>query len=257
MQIPLNGYSAAFLQLRQAKPQVPSNGVVNAASYTGGGVSPGEIVAVFGEAMGPASLIGADTSSPGVVDNLLAGTRVWFDGIAAPLVYTSAKQVSAIVPYEVAGKTSTDMRVEYLGAMSAPVTIPVVAAVPGIFVNDQSGSGEAAVINADGSRNSAANPASRGSFVSLFATGEGQTTPLSADGRIASGLLTQPNLPVTAQLDGVPAKVLYAGGAIGIVAGGFQINIEIPANVTPGPAVSVVVTIGTASSQPGVTIAVK
>ena len=205
MQISLNGYSAVFLELRQAKPQVPSNGVVNAASYASGPVSPGEIVAVFGDAMGPASLVGAQSRSPGVVDNLLAGTRVWFDGIAAPLIYTSAKQLSAIVPYEVAGSASTKMQVEYLGAISAPVTLPVAASTPGIFVKDQSGTGEAAAVNEDGSRNSASNPADRGSIVSLFATGEGLTTPASADGRIADSL-NGTNLPVTAQVGGVPAR---------------------------------------------------
>jgi uncharacterized protein (TIGR03437 family) len=196
-------------------------------------------------------------SSPGVVDNLLAGSRVWFDGIAAPLLYTSAKQLGAIMPYEVAGRTSTQMVIEYLGAMSAPVTIPVASSMPGIFTSNQSGAGQAAALNQDGTPNSKANPAARGSTVSLFATGEGQTTPAGADGRIAGTVLPQPNLAVTAQIGGISAKVSYAGGASGIVAGGFQINVEIPAGVTPGSAVPVVVSVGTVNSRAGVTIAVK
>jgi uncharacterized protein (TIGR03437 family) len=129
--------------------------------------------------------------------------------------------------------------------------------MPGIFTSNQSGTGQAAALNQDGTPNSEANPAARGSTVSLFATGEGQTTPAGADGRIAGTVLPQPNLAVTAQIGGISAKVSYAGGASGIVAGGFQINVEIPAGVTPGSAVPVVVSVGTVNSRAGVTIAVK
>lgn len=257
MQISLNGYSVAFLQLLQSTPQFPSNGVVNAASYAGGGVSPGEIVAIFGTAMGPASLAGPQTSSPGVFDNLVAGTRVWFDGIAAPLIYTSANQLGAIVPYEVAGQSSTQIQVEYLGVMSAPVSVPVVASAPGLFTDDETGTGQSAALNQDGTRNSASNPAAAGSTITLFATGEGQTTPAGADGKIANTVPPKPQLAVSAQIGGMPATVISAGGGSGIVAGVLLINVQIPANVTPGPAVPAAVTIGTASSQAGVTIAVQ
>ncbi|HUJ22832.1 MAG TPA: hypothetical protein VLX58_14965 [Bryobacteraceae bacterium] len=257
MQIALNGYAVAFLRLYQAAPQFSVKGVGNAASYATGGVSPGEILAVFGQAMGPATLAGAQTSAPGVVANLLAGTRVWFDGTAAPLVYTSNQQLSVIVPYETAGKASTTMQVEYLGVMSDPVSVPVVASVPGLFTKDASGTGQGAIGNQDGSLNSPANPAPRGSVVSLYATGEGQTAPAGVDGLIAGSVLPKPNLHVSATIGGVAAHVAYAGGARGLVAGGIQINVEVPESVAPGDAVPVLVTIGTASSQPGVTLAVQ
>jgi uncharacterized protein (TIGR03437 family) len=257
MQVALNGYSVVFLRLNLATPKVPANGVGNAASYASAGVSPGEIVDVFGQAMGPSTLAGAELSAPGVVGNFLAGTRVWFDGIAAPLVYTSAEQLSAIVPYEVAGETSTQMQVEYLGAWSAAVTLPVVTATPGIFTGDQSGTGQGAILNHDGTRNSAGNPAARGSTISIYATGAGQTKPAGADGTIAGDVAPQTALSATATIGGIPATVTYAGGASGIVAGGIQINVRVPANVTPGSAVPVVVTVGTSASQQGVTMAVQ
>jgi hypothetical protein len=40
------------------------DGVLNAASYASGTVSPGEMVAVRGKSMGPATLADAQTSSP-------------------------------------------------------------------------------------------------------------------------------------------------------------------------------------------------
>ncbi len=257
MKISLNGYSVAFLQLLQAQPEFSSDHVLNAASLVAGGVSPGEIVTLLGTDLGPASAAEQQTSSPGVVDSLLAGSRIWFNGIATPLVYASTKQVNAVVPYELAGQTSTPIQVEYLGVMSNPVTVHVVASAPGVFTTNQTGTGQASATNQDGTQNSAANPAPAGSIISLMATGEGQTTPAGADGKIAGAVSPRPKLAVTAQIGGISAKVISAGGMSGAVAGSLLIRAQIPANVTPGPAVPVVVTIGTASSQSGVTIAVQ
>jgi len=51
--------------------------------------------------------------------------------------------------------------------------------------------------------------------------------------------------------------IQYAGGAPGAVAGLTQINAQVPASVTPGSAVPLVVQIGTVQSQTGITIAVQ
>jgi uncharacterized protein (TIGR03437 family) len=257
MQIAFKGYGVTFLRLNRAAPQFSAGGAVNAASYAGGGVSPGEIIAVSGNAMGPAGIASTQTSSSGVFDDFLAGTRVWFDGIAAPVVYTSAAQLAAIVPYEVAGETSTNMQVEYLGAISSTATIPVVATVPGLFTRDSSGTGQAMILNQDGTINSASNPAARGGTVTLFATGVGQTSPAGADGKIATTILPKPVLPVSVQIAGLNANVTYAGAAYGMVAGIIQIVAQVPPAVTSGSALPVVVSIGTASSQSSVTMAVQ
>ena len=49
--------------------------------------------------LGPASLTTAQLDASGNIATLLAGTRVLFDGVAAPIIYTSANQVSAVVPF--------------------------------------------------------------------------------------------------------------------------------------------------------------
>ena len=74
-------------------------------------------MALFGANMGPASIVTLQVSN-GTVTNSLAGTQVLFDGVAAPMVYTLNGQVSAVVPYGVAGKTSTQVQVQYQGAVS-------------------------------------------------------------------------------------------------------------------------------------------
>jgi uncharacterized protein (TIGR03437 family) len=255
MQVTLNGYSVSFLRFNVAEQQFPTTGVVNAASYQGGAVSPGEIITLFGTAIGPETPAGAQVSSPGFLDNALAGTRMTFDGIAAPMVYASSTQVSAIVPFEVAGKSSTQVQLDYLGALSNAVTMPVAAVVPGVFTSDFSGTGQGFIVNPDGSINSVARPADRNSIVSLYATGIGQTNPVSFDGEIGGNAL--PQLQVSVTIGGVPALVSYAGGGKTLVAGGLQINVTVPAGVAPGNAVPVLITVGTTGSQTGVTMAVR
>lgn len=233
-------------------------GVANASSYAAGSVSPGEIVTLFGSGMGPDGLVGLALNANGNVATSLASTMVLFDGTPAPMIYTSAKQVSAIVPYSVAGKSFTSVVVQYNGLASRLFSIAVASAVPGLFTSDASGHGQAAAVNQDGTINSPGQPAPAGSIISLYLTGEGQTTPACGDGQIANGTLPAPVLPVSVTIGGLVADILYAGTAPASVCGFMQINARIPMAVIsgPGPSVPVLVNIGTASSQSGVTITV-
>jgi len=191
----------------QAAPVLSSVG--NAASYNTDAVSPGEIVALFGSNLGPASIVTLQVSN-GVVINSLSGTQVLFDGVAAPMVYTLKGQVSAVVPYGVAGKTSTQVQVQYQGAVSNTVTKQVQAATPAIFSLDSTGVGPGAILNEDTSVNSTGNPAARGSVIALYCTGGGVTTPATAtDGLVigvpAPKLTAQPPVAVKVTIGGVNA----------------------------------------------------
>jgi uncharacterized protein (TIGR03437 family) len=229
-----------------------TNGATNAAA-----ISPGAIVSIFGRGLGPATLADGAVSSSGMVQTSASGTRVLFDGTPAPVLYTRTDQVGAIVPYVAALAPTTHVQVEYLGSRSAPVEIPVSAVAPGIFTADASGSGQAAVINQDGSLNSPAQPAPRGSVVTLFATGEGQTSPPGVDGKIAGQILPKPLVPVSVKIGGVAVTPLYAAAARAAVAGALQVDVQIPASVAPGNHVPVQIQIGTSPGQPNVTIAVE
>src|SRR5262249_49723391 len=136
-----------------AGPSFTADAVVNAASFKGGAVAPGEMVTIFGSGIGPAALAGYQLNGR-FVSGSAAGTRFLFDSVPAPIIYVSAAQSTVMVPYEVAGKSSTQVIAEYQGVQSAPVTIPVAAAAPGLFTSAQSGSGQAAIVNQDGSINS-------------------------------------------------------------------------------------------------------
>ncbi len=215
-----------------SRPSV-TGGVVNAASYAGGGVAPGELLTIFGGALGPAALTKAGLTPDGQhFPTTLAGVRVLFDEQPAPLIYVSSSQISAIAPFSLAGKHSTQLSVEYRGIRSNTRSLRVDEAVPGVFTMDASGTGQGAILNQDGSFNLAANPATPGSVIVLYGTGAGQTKPPGEDGKITGGELPTPVLPVSVRIGGVPAEVVYAGAAPGMVAGVLQVNARIPPGVT-------------------------
>ena len=238
--------------------QFSINAVTNAASNLPGAISPGEIVVITGVGLGPAELMSAGVSSAGVYGTELADTTIHFNGIPAPMIYTSAAQVAAIVPYGVNGPNA-EVTATYQGQTTIPVAVAIASSAPGLFTSDSSGIGQAAVVNQDGSLNSGANPAQRGSIVSLFATGEGQTSPTGVDGKPATTPLPTPTLPVSVTIGGQTingSQLQYVGGAPGLVAGLLQINVQIPSGIQAGSAVPASVQIGNRSSQAGVTISV-
>ncbi len=240
---------------------VPSNSiaaVVNAASYSSGTVSPGEIVTITGTGIGPDTLQNYQIQS-GQFSTQVSGTKIFFDGVAAPIIYVSAKQDAVVVPYAVAGRTQTLVTAQYNGITSAPFTVPVANSVPGLFSADSSGAGQGAILNQDASYNSTKIPAARGSVVVLYGTGEGQTTPGGIDGLIAASVYPKPTLPVSVTIGGQtidPAAILYAGAAPGAIAGLFQINVKVPCTVTAGNS-PVLVQVGTVQSQKGLTVALR
>ena len=258
MTVSLQGYGAALLRLANTQPALPAAGIANAASYVSGPVAPGEIVSLFGTAIGPANHAFLTLTNPRLVANSIAGLHVLFDGVPAPILYASAGQVNVVVPYAVSGRSSTQLQVEYLGALSPLVTLPVASAAPGVFTLDMSGKGPGAIRNVkDESVNSATNPAAPGDWVSIYATGHGTTTPSGVDGLVASAPFPQADAKVSVTIGGLPCQTNYAGAAPGFVSGLLQVNAQIPEGVTPGPSVPVEITIAGANSQPGVTVAIR
>ena len=234
---------------------VYAGGIVNSASYAGGGVSPGEVVTIFGSGLGPNTLAGLQVNNGSVSKNL-AGVQVMFDSYAAPLVNAESDQVGAVVPYEVASETSTKVQVIYQGQNSNTLTVPVVAAAPGVFTLDYSGMGPGTVLNQDGTVNSPANPAAGGSLIYVYATGEGQTSPGGVDGQLDGSPAPKPVQAVTATIGGVNATVESAGGVTGAVAGIIEVVLQVP-TTSASNAAPLLLNIGGAASQAGVTIAIK
>jgi uncharacterized protein (TIGR03437 family) len=231
----------------------PQN-VLSAASLLPGAVSAGEIVTLIGAGIGPA----LPQRPQGTSVTALSGTSVFFDQVAAPLLYADFNQINAIVPYALSKSTATQLRVTSQGQVIADLMVPVQISTPAIFTIDASGIGPGAILNQDSTVNSAINAAAKGSVVSIFATGAGQTDPPSVDGEVSSGPnLPKVSFPVIVQIGGVEAQVLYAGAAPELVAGVIQVNCLVPADAPSGETVPVVLKIGTSSSQPGVSLAIE
>jgi uncharacterized protein (TIGR03437 family) len=93
----------------------------------------------------------------------------------------------------------------------------------------------------------------------FYAVGAGVMNPSVADGAVSPGTLPLPvpQLPVTVQIRGVDATVLYAGAAPGYVSGLLQVNVRVPDSINFGNSVPLTLLVGGQASQFNVTIAVK
>jgi uncharacterized protein (TIGR03437 family) len=246
-------------RIRRLDPaQIFPSGVVNGATFQRGPVAPGEVITIFGSGMGPeqGAQSSLDPSGP-AVPTRLAGAQITFDGTAAPLLYVSAGQASAIVPFAVAGKSSTVMQVTYQDKPTNAITMAVAPASPGVFTVAQTGSGQGCILNQDYSLNSAANPAAPGEIVMIWGTGGGQTVPASSDGQFTTGTAATIPPPVAATIGGVDAEVTWAGAAPFMEAGIIQVNVRVPSGAASGNNVPIILKVGSVASPGTATVAVK
>ena len=245
--------------------QVPTiTSLVNAASFLNQAISPGEVVSIFGSGLGPATPLQLQLDSTGKVSTSLGNVQVHFDGYPAPLTYVSSTQINCVVPYEIGRFSSGNpsVQVVFTGLPSNLMKLaPQALTSPGIFATN--GTGQAAVLNQDGSVNGPGSPESAGHIVSIFMTGAGQTAPPGVTGSVtcspSCNTLQQipvPVQPVTAVVGNQPATVTFYGEAPGLVAGVQQVNLIVPPN-TPSGAVPLVISVGGIQSQSGVTLSVR
>lgn len=252
----LIGYGGAIYVAQPADPAVQISAVANAANYSTQAISPGEIVSVFGSNLGPVNLTAFQLNAQGRLANSIANARFLINGNPAPPIYVRNDQASAIVPFGLNEENASVVAV-YNGNASARFTIPVAATTAGLFSSDSTGTGQGAILNQDGSVNSAPNPAAKGSTVVLFGTGHGATNPALVAGQVTPSV-NIPNLftQTTVTIGGQTARIGYAGPAPGLVAGVLQINAVIPDGVSSGN-LPVVVRFGSDSSQANLTVAVQ
>ena len=237
-------------ELRPTSAPVLVSAVLDAATESAIPVTPGKIVAIYGGGLGPSDL---EVNSPqnAAFGPAVAGTSVTFNGIPAPMIYSTAAQAAAIVPYGVAGSSSAQVVVSSSLGTSAPFTVEIAAAAPSFFSQNGTGAGQIAAVNLDGTLNDAAHPAKIGAYISLYATGEGQTYPAGVDGALAMSVLPKPVLPVSVSVDGIAVTPTYAGAAPTEVLGLMQVVIPIPAGVQAGGYVPVVIKVGSRSTVEG------
>jgi uncharacterized protein (TIGR03437 family) len=225
-----------------AVPAVGSGGVVNAASFAKAQpLAPGSIVSVFGSAMAD-STPGAATALP--LPTLLGGASLVVGGLTVPLYYSSAGQINAQLPIELAANTRPQVLVRVtlpgIAAITVPETIALDAARPGIFLANAQGQG--VIIDTQGRVVNSAAPAAAGDIVVVYCTGLGATNPPAETGKPSPGnppgvVVIQPVVTV----GGIRADVQFAGLTPGLV-GLYQVNVKIPSGVSAGPEVAMVMT---------------
>jgi uncharacterized protein (TIGR03437 family) len=236
-------------------PMVFEGGITNAASGAPI-IAPGAFIAIYGADMGGGVIATSSTPFP----TLLGTTQAFLGGESLPLFFTSGGQVDAIVPYDIAASSSHQLIVQNGNALSQPQTVTVAAARPGVFTQNQTGSGPGAILELkpDGSEplNTAANPASAGQALIIFCTGLGTVSPPVAAGSAAPiATLSYTDNIVTAKVGGIDAQVPFAGLAPGFV-GLYQVNVIVPSGIAAADDVPVVLTAAGAVSA-SVTVAIQ
>jgi len=228
--------------------------LINSASFTGGPIAPGELVTVRGTMLGPAAGAAFFTDP---IAATLGGTQISFGAWQAPILYASATQINAVVPWNVAGQSEITVVVQS-AAGSTSLNVVVAAAAPGVFTMNSSGSGQAVAINEDGSVNGTNNPAAAGSYVSVYFTGGGVTDPPGLTGSVDDMVVTTlaQIATVTASVGGVQGTVTYAGSAPGFVGGVNQMNILLSTN-TPSGNMPLAIAIAGQTSAATATISVQ
>ena len=241
------------LMLRAQAPVPVISAVTNLASHAEGPVAAGQMVTIWGTGLGPADLIPHALEGEDKLATRLAGVEVRFDGTAAPLLYVSQNQAAAIIPREVAGAAVTAVTIEREGLLSEAFELAVAPAAVGVFTADSSGTGPVAALNADGSYNDAAHPAPRGSWVTFFATGAGDTDPPGSDGVLTRGA-ARLLAPVSVWIGLRESTVLYAGAAPGAAHGLTQANAGVPQDLPYRGPVSLTLQVGDSRSQRGAVV---
>jgi len=213
-------------------------GVFNVFSFAPAGnpIAPGEFITIYGSGLPPQNAVSVPFPPK------LGGVQLLINNLPAPLYLITATQVFAVVPYSLTGTTASIV-LDNNGTRSNTITVPIAASAPGIATVAQNGIGAGAITHANGTLVTQSSPAARGETVVIYLTGLGAVSPAVGDGAAATGLHAS-NTVQTIYIDGVCAhapncdasNISYQGLTPGY-AGLYQINVTIPVNATPGPAV--------------------
>ena len=219
-----------------ATPSISAGGIVNNANYAPGTtpLAPGSIAAIFGTNLTdgtsclPAGGCNPSFDSDGRLNTVMSGAQVTVNGNPVPIFYATPTQLGIQIPAELSGSSAT-VQVSVAGQSSGSMSIPIGANSPGVFTQNQRGTGAGAITHASGTLVNSSNPAQPGEVIVIYATGLGKVTPPVATGALSSGITTTAATPVIT-IDGIAAEVRFSGLSNCCV-GLNQINLVVPSNV--------------------------
>ena len=194
--------------------------------------------AMFGSQMAQSSTLPLPTS--------LGGVQVLVGGVAAPLLYVSPTQINFQIPMATAlGNVEFDVVQAGTGQILTSGLFDVQATSPALFTTNDSGIGQVAALNPDGTVNSATNPIKAGQNIQLYGTGQGVVAGAPPDGSPTTEPTPTAETP-SVYINGpdflTPSQIQYSGLAVGYV-GVWEIQAQVPSNAAPG-AVQVLVGLG-------------
>jgi len=236
-----------------AHGQTPAvNAVLNSGSYASAGIAPGSIASLFG-----ANLAAGPAQAGSVPLPVTLGTvaSVTFNGIAAPLYFVSPGQINVQVPWNLTGGTASVV-VATTAGVSAPLSVPVLPAVPGIFTVGANGIGQAIATDlAGGAIAAAAQPIQIGSYLIIWSTGLGAVDAPLANGANTGGAIVNTVAKPTVLIGGVTATPV-SSALSPQYPGEYQVAVQVAPGTPAGSAVTLQIQIAGVTSPGNVTIAV-
>jgi uncharacterized protein (TIGR03437 family) len=211
-------------------------------------VAPGQVVTLFGNDLAPATpfiprdLVAPSTSNFGVT----------FNGILAPILYSSAEQINVQVPFEIAGQSTVQMQVtdnQIPLVLKETRTLAVADRQPAMFIAPEAIAGAfpgytqcgsaisigapAVAINADGTLNDCTHSAVAGSTVTLLVDGLGQVSPALATGVKATAPAATLTPGVDALLSNAVPIPMVTATIPGVLSGVNAVQFQVPPVVGP------------------------
>ena len=220
---------SAYARVQPVISAIANSGVAEA----GTAVAPGSYVAIYGAGLSDFTDAASTTILPLSIDEATVSFDVPDAGISVPghLTYVSPTQVNVQVPWELQGQASALVKVRIGATYGKLFTLALADATPAIF---EIAPGTAAALDNNYQVIGTANPARGGQVIQLYVNGLVPVTnqPASGDPAPASPLAQTRTAPAVT-IGGQAAAVSFAGLAPGF-AGLYQINVTVPASLSPG-----------------------
>ena len=225
--------------------------VVGAATYEATSLVPGSLITLFGRNLGPEQGVAFRPDGDLNISTQLGGSRVLFGDAPGSVLYASAGQITAEVPWSLVSESDHfELSVQSAEKWSNKVVVPVAAAQPQVFTASDDVKFPL-LYTEDNELRSAAVPVRRGSMASLLVTGLGNMEPQPSRGRIADSLEPRAlNSSVRIWIDGVPVDA-NAYSDPGSVQGVLRLQFRVPDQLAGSSQLPIRVESGGAMSQGG------
>jgi uncharacterized protein (TIGR03437 family) len=195
-------------------------------------VSPGQLVSLFGNGIGVSPAVASQPQN-GMIPTSAGATTVTFNGVAAPVLYSSPDQINVQVPYEIANQPDAAIEIASGSASVGAGNLLVAPIQPSVFAPPQYANCQGLItadllplaLNADASLNSCANPAAIGSTVTLFVNGLGLAGATPVTGAISPSPATP--LALSVALTAGTVSLVSAESDPGSIDGVWRVQLEI------------------------------